>query len=118
MFRSELLRGAAMAVERKRILCVVALAALLLPACAEHVAKQVPVRGRLLVDGKPAAGAILTFHRAGDADKANLPYAVVGADGSFVLSTGGGQDGAAPGKYQVTIIWKKKGKSGDDEGAW
>src|SRR5262245_2354748 len=74
-----------------------------------------PVRGAVLVDGKPAAGAIITFHRANDPDKTNLPHAVVQTDGTFALSTLGGQDGALAGRYLVTIIYKKKGKSGDDD---
>jgi hypothetical protein len=73
-----------------------------------------------MFEGAPAAGAVLTFHRVGDPNKANLPHAVVAADGTFALTTIIPGDGAAPGKYAITVIWKKKGKGrGDnDEGGW
>jgi hypothetical protein len=79
-----------------------------------------PVKGTAIYDGSPAAGAVLTFHRVGDSDKTNLPHAVVATDGSFSLTTFEPGDGAAAGKYAITVIWRKKGKRrGDnDDGGW
>jgi hypothetical protein len=76
-----------------------------------------PVKGTAKFEGSPAAGAVLTFHRIGDPSKTNLPHATVAADGSFSLTTMMPGDGAAPGKYAITVIWRKKGKAkGDDDG--
>jgi hypothetical protein len=79
-----------------------------------------PVKGSVIFEGAPAAGAVLTFHRLGDSNKTNLPHATVAADGSFALTTAIPGDGAAPGQYAITVIWRKKGKNrGDnDEGGW
>jgi hypothetical protein len=78
--------------------------------------KLYPVKGSAVFEGRPAAGAVLTFHRVGDADKSNLPHAVVKDDGTFALTTFVPGDGAAAGKYAVTVIWRKKGKKrGDDD---
>jgi hypothetical protein len=79
-----------------------------------------PVKGSAVFDGRPAAGAVLTFHRIGDLDKTNLPHAVVATDGSFSVTTFVPGDGAAAGKYAVTVIWRKKGKNrgGDDDGGF
>jgi hypothetical protein len=77
-----------------------------------------PVSGSAVFEGRPAAGAVLTFHRVGDSNKANLPHAVVRDDGTFSVTTVDPGDGAAAGKYAVTVIWRKKGKNrgdGDDE---
>jgi hypothetical protein len=64
-----------------------------------------PVRGRVLVDGQPAAEALVTFHpvRAGK----DQPRAVgnVDAQGNFSLTTYAQGDGAPEGEYQVTIHW-------------
>jgi hypothetical protein len=77
-----------------------------------------PVTGSAFCEGKPAAGAVITFHRAGDSNKKDLPHAVVRADGTFTVTTLVPGDGAAPGKYELTVIWRKKGKTrgGDDNG--
>ena len=76
-----------------------------------------PVTGSAVFEGRPAAGAVLTFHRVGDPDKQNLPHAVVAADGSFIVTTFVRGDGAAAGRYAITVIWRKKGQGhGDDDG--
>ena len=65
-----------------------------------------PVRGQILVNGKPAVGAIVHFYAASGAAVNVRPHAVAGADGSFVLSTYKPDDGAPEGDYTVTIVWK------------
>lgn len=65
-----------------------------------------PVRGQILVNGKPAVGAIVNFY-ATSGDAVNVqPHAVAGADGSFVLSTYKPDDGAPVGDYQVSVLWR------------
>lgn len=74
-----------------------------------------PAKGTVTFQGKPAAGAVLTFHRVGDPAKNDLPHAKVGDDGTFTVTTFVPGDGAAPGKYAITVIWRRKGKAtGDD----
>lgn len=65
-----------------------------------------PVRGQILVNGKPAVGAIVNFYATGGNAVNVRPHAVAGADGSFVLSTYKPDDGAPQGDYQVSVIWK------------
>ena len=108
-----------MAISRIIVVFVMPLLALRATSCSHQRGPALyPVKGSAVFDGKPAAGAVLTFHRVGDPDKTNLPHAVVASDGSFSLTTINPGDGAAPGKYAITVIWrKKKGKAkGDDDG--
>jgi hypothetical protein len=68
-----------------------------------------PVRGKVLMNTKPAAGAMVVFHPEG-ADIKSVPASgQCGADGTFSLSTGS-KPGAAAGKYVVTIIWPDASK--------
>jgi hypothetical protein len=70
-----------------------------------------PVRGRVLVDGKPAEGVLVVLHPVDDPDpKPVQPTALVQADGSFVLKSYVIQeralkDGAPAGPYRVTFVW-------------
>ena len=104
--------------QRVRILLIMACsgAALVAASCSRRSGPALyPVKGSAILDGRPAAGAVLAFHRVGDPDKTNLPHAVVAADGTFALTTLVPGDGAAPGKYAVTVIWRKKGKNRGDQ---
>ena len=65
-----------------------------------------PTRGKVLVGGKPAAKAQVTFHPRSDPDgKSPRPSATVEADGSFTLQTYTAGDGAPAGDYAVTVSW-------------
>jgi hypothetical protein len=64
-----------------------------------------PVRGRLLVDNGPAAGAMLVLHPV-NAGQTERPFAKVGPDGSFEVTTYDGSDGAPAGEYVVTAEWR------------
>lgn len=62
-----------------------------------------PVSGKVLVDGKPADRAQVTFQaiEPPTADERQvLPFAVVEPDGSFRAA-----DGAPAGTYNVMIVW-------------
>jgi len=66
-----------------------------------------PVRGRILVGGKPASGAMVLFIPVNEPaqPKEPRPRAEVGEDGSFVLSTYEAEDGAPVGEYIVSVTW-------------
>lgn len=67
-----------------------------------------PTSGKVLVDGKPAAKARVTFHALnGPAGAALQPIAIAEADGSFRPSTRLSYDGAPAGDYAVTVVWPK-----------
>jgi hypothetical protein len=90
----------------------------LLPcSCAGVKRKPVfPVQGKVLYQGKPTANAVVFLHLLGDADANEpKPHGVVGADGSFQISTYGDKDGAPAGQYAVTVVWKTEAKGGDDQ---
>lgn len=71
-----------------------------------HARTQV-VRGTLLINGKPAQGAIVTFHPQGDPVdiRHSLPWGKTDDEGNFTLRTYAQGDGAPPGKYDVTLVW-------------
>jgi hypothetical protein len=83
---------------------------LILPACEAKRYERIPlypVRGKVLFDGKPAAGAEVRFNPLRPAEKKEFyPVAKVEADGSFTLTTFENKDGAPPGEYLVTIRWE------------
>src|SRR5688572_17478751 len=69
-----------------------------------------PVRGSVLVDGKPGEGVMVVFHPVEQTDPPLQPYAVVGADGTFSLQSWLADErtlkaGAPAGQYQVTCVW-------------
>jgi hypothetical protein len=68
-----------------------------------------PVRGKVVVGDKPAAGALVMFHPEGG-DLNDVPASgVAGEDGTFTLATGD-KAGAHAGKYVVTIVWPDPAK--------
>jgi hypothetical protein len=71
----------------------------------------VPVSGKVLYRGEPAAGAVVYFHRHAEpgSPRDPVPSAIVEDDGTFYLSTDGLGNGARPGKYTVLVEWRDKG---------
>src|SRR5215208_2481339 len=67
-----------------------------------------PVAGRVMYDGKPAVGVVVTLLPT-DAPMVpripQNPHAVTGPDGRFAISTFAEGDGAAEGGYQVILTW-------------
>jgi hypothetical protein len=67
----------------------------------------VPVEGFATIDGRPAAGAKLTFHPVNAIGGVKeRPTAVVGPDGRYVLGTYAEADGAPAGPYVVTVEYR------------
>lgn len=93
--------------------------ALLIPACSGSGMKPTyPVAGRVTVQGKPAAKAVVGFHPTGENAAARpqiLPNADCDADGRFTLSTYLKGDGAPEGEYAVTVFWAETRPSPDAE---
>ena len=94
--------------------CVVALVCA--GGCGDHPQFAVyPVKGRLMVGNKPAAGASLAFH-AIDPRIVCRPVAQTGPDGTFRLMTYAVDDGAPTGEYVVTIFWRDDSPADQCEG--
>jgi hypothetical protein len=75
-----------------------------------------PVTGKVLYNGKPAEGAQITLVPLdGKNAKTPRPGAQVKRDGSFRLSTFASYDGAPPGRYAVTIVYRSAEKKENDE---
>lgn len=67
---------------------------------------RVKAEGKCFAAGnKPAAGAVLVFHRTGAAAGELPPRAKVGADGTFAVTSADG-DGLPEGEYVVTVEWR------------
>ena len=94
-------------------LTVLALA-VLCPACSSGRKTVHPVRGQILVDGKPAAQAQVLFHPAEkDLDQVQLS-GQTGEQGYFNLTTYANSDGAPVGDYTVTVTWFRVFRNGDE----
>jgi hypothetical protein len=68
-----------------------------------------PVKGTLLMDGKPVPQASLIFFPVNDFPKGaakTLPHARTTDDGTFQVTTYRGNDGAPAAEYRVTVSWK------------
>jgi hypothetical protein len=78
-----------------------------------------PVHGSLKYDGKPAESAEVTLYPltpfAVEDARQTIPYGIVGADGTFAISTYELADGAPLGEYAVTVVWPKVTIEGGEE---
>jgi hypothetical protein len=61
------------------------------------------VRGKVLLNGEPAVGALVVFHPKVEQELKERPSGRVADDGSYLLSTFREGDGAPPGTYTVTL---------------
>ncbi len=71
------------------------------------------MQGKVELNGKPTAGAVVTLHPKGATD-APPARAEVKPDGTFVAGTYEVSDGAAEGDYIVTVEWFKPVQKRDD----
>jgi hypothetical protein len=85
-----------------------ALVGVLLPACGKRRKTCYPVRGRVLVNGKPAKDLVVLFNPKEEEAERLAPNAQTDANGEFQLSTYVEQDGAPAGDYLVTFTWRER----------
>src|SRR5262245_52833652 len=95
---------------RLTLAAVVALVALNVPGCAKKNGRRLPVypvKGQVLVGGKPAKGVFVYLWPAsiGEGLDAYCPNGQTDDDGNFTLSTYDQNDGAPAGEYKVTAEW-------------
>jgi hypothetical protein len=80
-------------------------ALVLLTGCSTNGHTPVyPVRGQVLLNGKPLAEAIVTFHREGAGASEPLPSAHTDAEGRFKLTSYANGDGAPEGTYSISLV--------------
>ena len=63
-----------------------------------------PVHGQVLLNGKPVADAIVSFHPQEGGMSGTFPSAHTDADGRFAMTTYETGDGAAQGSYSISIV--------------
>ena len=77
-----------------------------------------PVKGKVTVSGRPAAGAQVVFYGATPDLKGPgtvAPYGTTDENGEYHLRSYEQADGAPAGKFHVTIIWPELIPAGADE---
>jgi hypothetical protein len=85
------------------------------PACGSGPT-LVRARGKVFFDKRPAVNAVVFFHPVGAKSSTALrPTGRVGADGTFQLMSLRPDDGAPPGDYLVSVVWRSPAKRGDDD---
>ena len=76
-----------------------------------------PVRGTVLLKGKPAADVLVTFHPSGSSSHPNeatpSPTGKTNAEGIYQLHTYLGTDGAPAGQYAVSLSFAGSAESRD-----
>lgn len=93
---------------RSKLSLLVFFASLGLTACSDGDAKipVFPVTGRVVYQGQPAEGALVSLHPIDEKLPAALqPSGKAKADGTFSLTTYETGDGAPAGKYAATVFW-------------
>lgn len=77
--------------------------------CAKQppASKAFAVKGVLTADGQPVPNASIAFHRLKQDDSPLFcPVALTRSDGTFDLTSFAAMDGAPPGDYIVTVLWR------------
>jgi hypothetical protein len=74
-------------------------------SCSSGKQELFPVRGKVLVEDKPAAGVLVTFIPVVESKGTPLrPIATTSEDGAFTVTTDE-EIGAPAGDYVVTMVW-------------
>ena len=85
------------------------LACCLASGCGESwQADTHPASGRISINGKPPAGALVQLVPAEGIkpdERNSRPWGLVKGDGTFILSTYDGKPGVPVGEYRLTITW-------------
>jgi hypothetical protein len=112
LFREHLAAGWRIGVIR--VAAGLSLATVLIPLAAgcsgTPVPERVPVakaKGAITYRGRAIPGAFLVLHAKAPLPDVPAPTAHVKDDGTFVISTYDGGDGAPPGQYVVTVQWQQ-----------
>jgi hypothetical protein len=87
------------------VLAFIAVCLLACASCGGNGPALHPVRGKVLVDGRPAAGATVVFQPVQDSAEALKPSGRVGDDGTFRLDSYPHGQGAPAGEYIVLVTW-------------
>jgi len=93
------------------------LCCLLFAGCGDPNELEVArVSGVVKLDGEPLSGGAITF----TPEKGPMANGSIGADGSFVLQTYGGGDGAVVGLHGVAIVVTERGEvfENDEPAKW
>lgn len=91
---------------RRRVSVLVVLSLLVfVSACSSGRKPIYPVKGQVLVNGKPAANAQILFHPAEDTPEQLCPTGHTDDEGYFTLTSYVKGDGAPEGNYNVTVTW-------------
>ena len=88
---------------------------LLCSSCSSSGPRLHPVRGTVLFEGKPAEGATVVCQPVDDSIGMPRPSGLVGADGTFRLTTHPYGKGAPAGEYIVLVTWYPADARGVDE---
>src|SRR5439155_1310480 len=96
-------------VQRARPMLGIVVVSFLATSCSKKGPALYRVHGKVFFEGQPIPGALVILHPLKDpGGKTAKPRALAGPDGSFQVFTEVADDGAPPGDYAVTVVWKKK----------
>jgi hypothetical protein len=86
----------------------VCLLALSLTSCGSKEPPVYEVRGQILFNGKPVPHAFVALHPLDATQPGSVhPSATTDENGCFILSSYHAEDGAPPGEYVATVVWRK-----------
>lgn len=90
-----------------RMLVLSAVAPVCFTGCGDGKLRRGAVSGIVKIDGKPAAGAVVTLCAVGGAEELQKlrPTGVTATDGRYQLGTFDTADGAPIGNYKALIQW-------------
>ena len=85
--------------------------------CGQSGPKLHPVKGTVMVEGKPADKALVFMHRKNrNALTDSLPFGTCNSDGVFSIETPSSGTGAEEGEYTITVFWPDMTKPEDRNG--
>jgi hypothetical protein len=95
------------------------MATLALSGCGDGRIATYPVTGKVLINGRPAEGAVVVFCPVEpSAEVEHLrPAGMADASGQFTLTTFEPSDGAPVGQYKVLVKWPAPSPATDDRDA-
>ncbi|MCS6864708.1 MAG: carboxypeptidase-like regulatory domain-containing protein [Gemmataceae bacterium] len=88
---------------------------LVVAGCGGNHGPELPVSGSVTLDDKPVADALVRFFPDKDTDPTSSGHGRTGTDGKFIVTSGTGKKGLAPGRYKVTVNKAVNVQAGDSE---